>query len=100
MTSHTPTHAHALTHSSAQARAERLLADLSRGRDHTPHGGVTPTYRPAAVYDRAGTAWPGTITAWGTAADRTALCRLRVDAAARWVVYDPDRILPLVQGGT
>ncbi|MFF2650203.1 hypothetical protein [Streptomyces sp. NPDC058045] len=80
--------------------AEDLLNDLSQGRNPAPQQDVTPAYQPVAVYDRSGTSWPGTITGWSTTGDQSILCHLKIRTSARWVIYNPDRILPLVQGGT
>lgn len=81
--------------------AEKVLGDLSHWGPPTD-AQATPAYRRVEVYDRSGRAWPGAITAWWTSPEGVETCRLRVTGmrAARWAVFDPDRIALLVQSGT
>ncbi|MFJ6569112.1 hypothetical protein ACIQNU_16965 [Streptomyces sp. NPDC091292] len=67
-----------------------------------PEGQVRSAYRRVEVYDGTGRPWPGAITAWWTDPAGGELCRLRLSGASapRWTVFDPDRIVLLVQGGT
>ncbi|MFF2846534.1 hypothetical protein ACFVT5_09385 [Streptomyces sp. NPDC058001] len=67
-----------------------------------PEGHSRSAYRRVEVYDRTGRPWPGTVTAWWTDPEGVELCRLRLSGAPtpRWTVFDSDRIVLLVQGGT
>lgn len=64
---------------------------------------VRTTYRRALIHDE-GTSWPqpGAVLGWWTRPDGIEMCRLRTfgTKAARWTVFDPDRIHLLVEGGT
>jgi hypothetical protein len=82
--------------------AERVLAEWSK-ECPVPQGYRSePVYRPAEVYDQAGHPLPGTVLGWWKAPDGVQACRLRLAGAAepRWVVFDPERIVLLVRGGT
>lgn len=81
---------------------ERLLEELARGCAPPPEEETPAAYRPVAVYDRTGWPWPGVITGWWTDPDGLTLCRLRLSGLpeARWAVFDAERIILLVAGGT
>lgn len=84
------------------SEADRVLEELPRQCPPPQEGQARLVYRPVEVYDQADRPWPGTIIAWWTSPDGVETCCLRLSGvpAARWIVFDPDRVVPLVQGGT
>ncbi|MEU6660319.1 hypothetical protein [Streptomyces sp. NPDC046821] len=64
---------------------------------------VRSAYRRVLI-NAAGETWPlrGTVLGWWTRSDGLEMCRLRTfgSNASEWVVFDPDRIVLLVESGT
>ncbi|MGI5142963.1 MULTISPECIES: hypothetical protein [unclassified Streptomyces] len=84
------------------ATAERVLDDLVKGYSLPPEDEIRPAYQPVEVHDRAGCPWPGVIVGWWANPGGVTWCQLRLSGAPtpRWAVFDPDRIILLVQSGT
>lgn len=82
--------------------AERVLEELAKGCPTPPENQIRTAYQSVGVHDRAGWPWPGTIVGWWTSPDGVTTCQVRLSGASapRWAVYDPDRIILLVQSGT
>lgn len=84
------------------SEAERVLDEFVREPPPSQQDQVRSVYQPVEVYDRAGRPWPGTILAWRVGPDGVKSCHLRLTGAGapRWTAFDPERMVPLVQGGT
>jgi hypothetical protein len=82
--------------------AAGVLEELAQGCPQPPQEHVRDAYQRVAAHDGDGWPWPGSITGWWTSPDGITACRLRLSGAtaARWVVFDPDRIILQVQSGT
>ncbi|MFD7923914.1 hypothetical protein ACFV3R_32510 [Streptomyces sp. NPDC059740] len=67
-----------------------------------PEVEVRATYQPVIVQIPGGRPRTGTVTGWWETPEGVSLCRLRLTGltSAQWVVFDPDQINLLVQGGT
>lgn len=62
---------------------------------------VRPAYRRVEVRDDTGWFRTGTVLGWWSGPEGGVLCLLRLSGSptARWTVFDPDRIVPLVHNG-
>jgi hypothetical protein len=82
--------------------ADRVLAQLAHGCTPPEPHEVRPAYQPVEVYGAAGSTLHGVIIAWTGGTNGPDRCRLRLQHAGdpKWVTFDPETIVMLVQGGT
>ena len=77
-------------------------AHLQGGAADPPAREIRPAYRRVEIRGETGWFRTGTVLGWWTSPEGSEHCLLRLSGspAAQWRVFDPDRVVPLVQNGT
>ncbi|WP_405018073.1 hypothetical protein OHV05_14815 [Kitasatospora sp. NBC_00070] len=80
-----------------------MTRHIGKAAFEPPPDEVSVTYQPVEMLDAHGSWTVGRINAWWQAPDRQRWCRIRAlrgGSPAHWVVFNPEYVLLLPQGGT